>query len=87
MIKINAFVFLYRFCFSNVDTAIQLISLIKQITSMEASLLYISKQYDFSKLEEDHHVVLKTLQNIRNKIRLCKSTNRNLIKRVNDVCM
>lgn len=72
--------------FSNLDMAIQMISTIKQVIAMQASLIYIGKNYNNEDiLEEDRRLMLKNLQNISRKIKLCKIVTNQLKDRTKQV--
>lgn len=59
--------------YSNNDTAIQILSAIKQIITMEAGLHFIMKHCDTEDISIEQRVSMKrTIENIRNKMRMCK---------------
>lgn len=75
----------YTLFFSNLDATIQLIAIIKQLTAMEASLVYMRNGYGISEPSEDQDLILKSIQNIKNKIKLCQMRNKELIKKTKQV--
>ncbi|KAJ8953016.1 hypothetical protein NQ318_015378 [Aromia moschata] len=65
--------------YSNIDMATQLLSAIKQVTAMEASLEYLTKNYDpknmnKSELEE----ISKYIESVRVNLKLCRIVTKNL---------
>lgn len=73
--------------FSNVDMAGQLLSAIKQLIAMEASLAYIMKHYtDQPAAKAELALLAKNIQTIRKKISGCKITLNLLKRKTKAVC-
>lgn len=79
---------IFDFYFSNHDALVQLLSVIKQIIAIEASLCYIRKRYEFKELDnDDQKLILENLRNIRNMIKLCAKRNKMLTEKVENVSL
>lgn len=70
------------------DVAIQLISTIKQVIAMQASLIYLRKNYESGDiLGEDKVTFVEAVENIKNKLKLCKIVTNKLQEKTKQVCL
>ncbi|KAJ8918142.1 hypothetical protein NQ315_011599 [Exocentrus adspersus] len=69
--------------YSNIDIAVQILSSIKQVIAMEASLAYIMKHYtDECVSKNELPLVAENIRNVRKKVANCKAVLKKLIPKI-----
>ncbi|KAG5894902.1 hypothetical protein JTB14_030607 [Gonioctena quinquepunctata] len=70
--------------YSNADVAVQLLTTIKQMISMEACLSYIVKNQIHEEISKEEQLSLKrSIQNIKRRIKACRIVTKELVSKTN----